>query len=86
MTAQRTAGDLMLTFNRDDASETGDLQLFVESGESLDTWSQSIQIGAASSPGVIISENGDLPDTVTVTILANTARNFARIKVVTGSP
>jgi len=86
MNAQRTAGEMMLTFSRDDASETGDLQLFVEAGENLDTWNQSIQIGAASSPGVTISENGDQPDTITVTIPANTARNFARIKVATGGP
>lgn len=86
MSAQRTNNDLILSFNREDASETGDLQLFVEAGESLDAWSQSIQIGATSSPGVTISENGDLPDTITVTIPANAARNFARIKVVTVGP
>lgn len=86
MIAQRTTGDMILTFSRDDASETGDLQLFVEAGESLDTWSQSIQIGATSSPGVTITENDDQADTIIVTIPANAARNFARIKVVTGSP
>jgi uncharacterized repeat protein (TIGR03803 family) len=84
--AATASGDnLQFTFQRDDASETSDIILTVETGTDLITWPGVFTIGpdtAASSPGVNISENGTEPDTVTVTIPFGTApHRFGRIKV-----
>ena len=74
----------MLTFPRDDRSETPDLALAVNAGTDLGTWPRVFNVGAAtadSSPEVTIAENGDQPDTVIVTIPKNGApRLFARVK------
>ena len=80
-----TTESFIVTFNRDDRSETADLTLTVEAGSNLAAWPQSFTIAdntANSSPGVEIAENAGSPDTVTVTIPKNAATTlFARLKV-----
>lgn len=84
---QKSGSNFIFTFNRADASENGNLQLYVEAGQTLQSMTQVFQIGATtatSSAGVTIAENGTAPDTVTVTIPANGATAmFARLRVVT---
>ncbi len=83
---QKSGGNLIVTFNRDDESEASDLTLVVEAGGDLQAWPQQFQISdtsANSSAGVAITENADNPDTVVVTIPTGGAGSlFARIKVV----
>lgn len=85
---QKISENLIVTFHRDDLSEEVGLGLTVEAGSSLGTWPQVFQIGdstTTSSPGVTVEENGDQPDTITVTIPTNgAAACFARVKVVAG--
>lgn len=77
-------GNMVFTFVRDDASETPDVTLTVETGTDFLTWPTVLTIGpntAASSPGVSITENGSAPDTITVTIpYGKPTRVFARLK------
>ena len=84
-TATISGGNMVFTFYRDDASETPDVTLTVETGTDLVTWPAVFTIGpstAASSPGVSITENGSAPDTITVTIPQDTNKaKFARLKV-----
>jgi autotransporter-associated beta strand protein len=84
ITSGEAGGAFVLTFPRDDRSETPDLALAVNSGTDLGSWPGVFNVGAAtadSSPGVTIVENGDQPDTVTVTIPKNGAtRLFTRVK------
>lgn len=83
---QKSGGNLIVTFNRDDESEASDLTLVVEAGGNLQTWPQQFQISdtsANSSAGVSITENAGSPDTVVVTIPTGGAGSlFSRIKVV----
>ncbi len=84
--AVRVAGnDMMFTFRRDDASETPEVTVTVESGTNLIAWPDVFVIGAntaASSPGVTVAENGSAPDTITVAIPVGTTQAlFARLKV-----
>jgi uncharacterized delta-60 repeat protein len=78
-------GTLTFRFPRDDRSETPDVTLTVESGANLVSWPTVFTIGPdtdASSPGVIITENGTDPDMITVAIPRGSAtRLFARMKV-----
>ena len=87
-TATTSGGNIILTFPRDDESETPDVTLTVETGTDLLAWPAVFHIGpntAASSPGVSITENGAALDTITVTIPQGTApRHFARLKVSIG--
>jgi uncharacterized delta-60 repeat protein len=82
--AKAGADHMSFTFLRDDASETPDVVLTVETGTDLITWPGVFTIGpdtAASSPGVSIAENGAAADTITVTIPQGTAaRRFVRLK------
>ena len=84
-TVTTSGGNIILTFPRDDASETPDVTLAIETGTNLLTWPAVFNIGlntAASSPGVSISENGSAADTITVTIPQGKApRVFARLNV-----
>jgi hypothetical protein len=76
-------GDLIFTFNRDDASETSDIILIVEVSEDLSDWTTlpSYTIGS-EAPEVDIQENGVEADTITVTIPGNSAaKKFARLTV-----
>lgn len=79
-----SASALVLTFPRDDRSESPDLTLTAEAGGDLAAWTRVFTVGATSatsSPEVAIVENGDLADTVTVTIPKNGATKlFARVK------
>ena len=81
-------GNMVITFPRDDTSETPDVTLTVETGTDLVTWPVIFTIGpntAASSPGVSITENGSAADTITVAIPQGTApRIFARLQVMIG--
>ena len=59
-TATTSGGNIILTFTRDDASETPDVTLTVETGTDLLTWPTVFTIGpntAASSPGVSCEVN-----------------------------
>ena len=84
-TATTSGSNIILTFPRDEESETPDVILTVETGTNLLTWLAVFHIGpstAASSPGVSITENGTTADTITVIIpLGKAARLFARLKV-----
>lgn len=84
-TVTLNGGNMLFTFPRDDASESPDVVLTVESGTDLVTWPAVFIIGpttATSSPGVSIAENGPAPDAITVTIPVGTdQRKFARLKV-----
>ncbi|WP_338287249.1 autotransporter-associated beta strand repeat-containing protein [Luteolibacter sp. LG18] len=87
---QKSGNNLVVTFNRTDASETSDITLTVEAGNNLQTWTQVFQIGdttAHSTSGVVVTENGASPDTVVVTIpTAGSPKLFARLRVaVSGS-
>jgi|GEM_PF-6591373 len=80
------SGDsLVLTFPRDDASETPDTSVAVEIGESLAAWPFQFAVGAdtaSSAPGVTVEENASEPDTVTITLSkAGSAALFGRLKV-----
>ncbi len=84
--AAAVSGDAMLvTFHRDDTSETPDISLTVESGTDLLTWPRVVHVGsdtASSAPGVTVVENGDAPDTVTVAIpIGQDNSKFVRLKV-----
>lgn len=91
-TSSENGANLIFTFERDDRAKAANLGLTitVEAGTSLSDWPEVFTIGndtAASSAGVVISNDGDAnPDTVTVTIPKNAATTkFARLKV-TGTP
>lgn len=60
-----TADSLVFTFSRSDASEQ-EVSLGFQYGADLDGWTD-VLIGATSSGVVTIVENGDAPDTVTIT-------------------
>ena len=80
-----TGNNLVFTFPRTDSSETSDLSLMVEAGNSPSSWPVSYAIGATtatSSGGVIVEENGNAPDLITITIPATDQKTqFVRIKV-----
>jgi autotransporter-associated beta strand protein len=61
-----TADHFIFTFNRSDASEQ-EVALDFQSGSDLATWTE-VAIGATSAGSVGVVENGDAPDTVTVTL------------------
>ena len=86
ITATQAGGSMIYTFLRDDSSETVDVTLMVEAGETLQSWPQVFLIGDTtgnSSAGVEITENGSGKDTVVVTIpTGSAAKLFARMKVV----
>jgi autotransporter-associated beta strand protein len=85
ITTERVGGDLVVTFDRDDRSETPDIAVTVESGTDLATWPLVYTVGAdtaTSTAGVTIAENGSAADSVTVTIpMGSDTRRFARVKV-----
>ena len=77
---------LVYRFPRADASESPDVFVTVEAGSGLTAWPGSFRIGAdtaLSSPGVSIAENGDAPDTVSVSVPRDGgSAKFVRLKVV----
>jgi uncharacterized repeat protein (TIGR03803 family) len=81
-----TPSQIIFTFLRADASESPDLTLTVETGETLQSWPSGYLIGpntASSSPGVSVVENGTSPDLITVTIPKfSSLLKFARLKAV----
>jgi autotransporter-associated beta strand protein len=90
ITGQKSGGNFVFIFNRADEAETSDITLTVQAGTTLASWPQSFTVGAttaASSAGVVVTENGAAADTVTVTIPTSAAvKLFARLKVdVSGS-
>jgi len=67
-----TADHFIFTFNRSDASEQ-EVALDFQSGSDLATWTE-VAIGTTSAGSVGVVENGEAPDTVTVTLaLSNQA-------------
>lgn len=77
--------DLVITFPRDDSSETDDVTLVVEVGTTLDSWPTVLAVGAdtgSSGSGVEVTENGAAPDIITVIIPKDgSPAKFARLKV-----
>jgi len=82
-TVTASAGNLVFSFQRTDASETPDITLVVEASTNLTTWPETYTISPGTpTAGVSIEENGTAPDTVTVTIpQGSTANKFARMRV-----
>lgn len=80
-----SGGNMVFTFSRDDASKTPDVTLTVESGADPASWPAVFTIGpstASSSLGVNVSENGAVPDIITVIIPQGTStRRYVRLKV-----
>jgi autotransporter-associated beta strand protein len=78
-----TPTDFVFTFSRADESESETTQKF-QYGSTLTNWTD-VPIGAVSSPGVGITENGASPDTVVVTIPRTNAiggKLFGRLNAV----
>jgi autotransporter-associated beta strand protein len=89
--SRSAGGDLILTFPRSDESETADVRVQVEGGtDLLAGWPLIFQIGAntaASTAGVVVTENGTEPDTIVVTIPnQGTGRLFGQLKVTVTAP
>jgi autotransporter-associated beta strand protein len=81
---QMTGGNLSFTFSRSDDSEPL-VTLSLQVSDDLVSWLpvNDVPIGAASSAGVTVSENGSAPDTVTISIPpASLPRRFVRLKAV----
>jgi hypothetical protein len=75
-------GNFIFTFQRADASETPDVSLAVETSTDLLTWPQSYIISPGTPASqVTIQENGEAPDTITVTLPGAHMRRFARLKL-----
>lgn len=74
--------NFIFTFQRADASETPDVSLAVETSTDLLTWPQSYIISPGTPASqVTIQENGEAPDTITVTLPGAHMRRFARLKL-----
>ena len=79
--------NLIYTFKRKGSSKTSDVTLRVEVSTDMIHWNTSYNIGtdtASSSPGVVMSQNGDGDDLITVTIpKGSDARKFVRLAATT---
>ena len=89
--AHNESGALVITFPRDDASETADTVVHVEAGDDLQNWPLVYQVRATtatSSPGVTIAENGAAADLITVVVPPppGTTRLFGRVVVTVTQP
>jgi T5SS/PEP-CTERM-associated repeat protein/autotransporter-associated beta strand protein len=76
-----TADNLVFTFNRSDASKQ-EVSLAFQSGTDLASWTE-VAIGASSAGSVVVVENADAPDTITVTLPRANAvggKLFGRLK------
>jgi fibronectin-binding autotransporter adhesin len=76
-----TADSLVFTFRRSDASKQ-EVSLGFQSGSDLTRWTE-IAIGASSAGSVVVVENADAPDSVTVTLPRSQAvggKLFGRLK------
>jgi autotransporter-associated beta strand protein len=74
-------GDFVLTFNREDESETADTLVEVQYGNDLVGWTD-VTIGETSAGIVTVEENDAAPDLITVNIPTNGDPSvFARVKV-----
>ena len=85
-TLSTSGGNLVFTFVRDQASETGDVSAVIEVGTNLGAWPLTYPVPndpVAANPGVTVVDNGNGTDTVTLTIPQSPdARKFARLNVV----
>lgn len=88
-TSTTAAGVIAFAFSRADSSETPDVTTVVQVSSDLVDWTTlpSYTVGvdtAASTAGVVVTENGAAADDITVTV-PNTgaAKKFARLTVVT---
>jgi autotransporter-associated beta strand protein len=80
-----TGTDMTFTFLRNrDAVDPG-VSVTIVAGTDLDTWPSVFTVGAdtaTSSPGIIVTGNGDGTDTITLTIPQDTdTQKFVRLKV-----
>lgn len=88
--ATATGANLVLSFNRSDASELQPVAVVVEVSADLATWNPADQVGIGAGSGsgpngvtCTVTENGSAPDTITVTIPKNGAlRKFARVSAI----
>nr|WP_226895332.1 hypothetical protein [Luteolibacter marinus] len=80
---ETSEGYVTYTFQRDDASEVAGVEVKVQVSPDLADWTTTLDVGentANSSLGVIITENGSDPDTITVTLpMTGDPVNFARL-------
>ncbi|MCP5531999.1 MAG: autotransporter-associated beta strand repeat-containing protein [Akkermansiaceae bacterium] len=78
-----TATDYIFTFQREDDSEA-EVTLTFEYGNNLSGWTElAIGIDTANSgTGVVVSENADAPDLITITVPKSGTKLFGRLKAV----
>lgn len=84
MTVATAGGNVIFTFQRDDASETPGTTVDVQLGPDLAGWPVTLAVGAdtaSSSPTVEVIENGTEPDTIHVTRPMAGGERFARLVV-----
>lgn len=78
--------NMTFTFVRDHNSIDPNVSVFIEVGTDLAAWPEIFTVGAdtaSSTDGVMVSDNGDGTDTITLTIPRSTdTRKFARLQVV----
>lgn len=84
-----SGNNFIFTFTRADSSLTADIALAIEADDDLETWADVYNVGvntAASSAGVVVTDNG-ATDTVTLTIPRGAnVKTFARLRVTVGTP
>jgi fibronectin-binding autotransporter adhesin len=79
----RSGGNFVFTFDRVVASETPDIALSFQHGDTLTSWT-TVSLESANPPQVAITRSGDnLTDHIVVTIPASGTRLFGRLKVTT---
>ena len=78
-----TATDYIFTFQREDDSEA-EVTLAFEYGNNLSGWTElAIGIDTANSgSGVVVTENADAPDLITITVPKSGTKLFGRLKAV----
>jgi autotransporter-associated beta strand protein len=91
ITTSVTSTEFKFSFARNDASETPDTAVWIETSNDLANWNSDggpHSVGAASNGNVTIVENPAAPaadpgtDAVTLTLPRNSATKFARLRVV----
>lgn len=89
-TVATPGSDMTFTFVRDQASVDGSTTVEIEVGTTLSTWPTVYTVGAdtgSSSPDVVVEDNLDGTDTVTLTITRDPDdAKFARLSVTVPSP
>jgi len=82
----RSGDNFVFSFDRVVSSETPDVSLSFQHGDSLDSW-DSIPVDVANPPQVTITRSGDnLTDRIVVTIPATGSLLFGRLSVTTTAP